>query len=158
VPFYGENIRLQKIIQASRSPGLSDSLENLLTERLMAHPARIPLPNVELRSIPANDMPNRVKVAERLLRSYHKAICDEKQSPLQRKGEDLWTGLLRQELPDLMQSLDQKDPISLSQFLMNFGKSYVWFGGITTCVDGYNKNLDPKQVAITYLDKLVSLA
>lgn len=157
-PFYGQNLRLRKIIQASRSPGLSDSLESLWTDRLMAHPVRSPLPDVELSSAPAIDTPNRVQVAKRLLDAYHKALSDEKFSNLKRKGEDLWTGLLRKELPDLMRSIDQRDPDRLAQVLLNFGKTYVWYGGITTCVDGYNKNLDRKQVAITYLDKLVSLA
>jgi hypothetical protein len=77
---------------------------------------------------------------------------------MKREGEDIWSGLLRSELPKLMQVIDEKNPEGLAQFLMTFGDSYVWFGGITTCIDGYNRNLDRKQVAITYLDKLIGLA
>tara|TARA_R110000851_G_scaffold161185_1_gene304819 strand:- start:59 stop:1330 length:1272 start_codon:yes stop_codon:yes gene_type:complete len=150
--------RLHKVIEASRSPGLASSSEDMLTERLLAHPANSPLPNIELTSIPATAKDNRVEIADRLITAYHKALSDEKESPIKRDGEDLWTGLLRKELPDLMESIDKKDPVALSEFLMSFGSSYVWFGGITTCVDGYNKNLDRKQVALSYLDKLVCLA
>ena len=154
----GEIERLSKIISSSRSPGLSNSVDELLTERLLAHPARLPLPEATLANIPAVERPNRIRIADRLIKAYHKSLEDEKHSPMRREGEDLWTGLLRNELPDLMQSIDGRDPESLAQFLMTFGQSYVWFGGITTCVDGYNKNLDHKQIAITYLDKLVCLA
>lgn len=157
-PFYGEIIRSRKIIAATRSPGLADSPESLSTDRLMAHPVRNPFPNIELSSIPAEPRPNRIKIAERLIDAYHKSISEEKKSSLQRRSEDLWTGLLRQELPALMNSIDQKDPAALSEFLLSFGTSYVWFGGITTCVDSYNKYLDRKHIAVTYLDKLVALA
>ena len=52
---------------------------------------------------------------------------------------------------------EKRDAEELAHYLMNFGKSFVWFGGITTCVDGYNRNLDRQQVALTYLDKMVCL-
>jgi hypothetical protein len=150
--------RLSEVIAKGRSPGLSASVDELLTERLLAHPARLPLPEVALNSSPATERSNRIRVAERLIRAYHKSLEEEKYSPMRREGEDLWTGLLRQELPDLMQSVDQRNPEALAQFLMTFGSSYVWFGGITTCIDGYNRNRDRKQIAISYLDKLVCLA
>jgi hypothetical protein len=41
---------------------------------------------------------------------------------------------------------------------MKFGSTFVWFGGITTCIDGYNKNLHPEHVALTYHDKIICLA
>lgn len=153
-----ENIKLRNILDSSRSPGLTQSPEDMLTERLMAHPVQRHLPSIELTSIPPKEMDQRVEVADRLIASYHKALADEERSPIKRDGEDLWTGLLRKELPDLMESIDTKDPVALATFLVNFGKSYVWFGGITTCIDGYNRNLARDQIALTYWDKLVSLA
>lgn len=150
--------RLSEVIAKGRSPGLSASVDELLTERLLAHPARLPVPEVALNSTPATERSNRIRVAERLIRAYHKSLEEEKYSPMKREGEDLWTGLLRHELPDLMQSVDQRNPEALAQFLMTFGSSYMWFGGITTCIDGYNRNRDRKQIAISYLDKLVCLA
>lgn len=130
----------------------------MLTERLMAHPVLAPRPMVGLASVPSSDLPDRVEIADRLIAAYHKVLHDEKDSSIKRDGEDLWTGLLRTELPGLISSLDKRDPVALSKFLMNFGNSYVWFGGITTCVDGYNRNLDRSQLALFYWDKLVCLA
>lgn len=148
----------EKLISASRSPRLFSSENDFLTERLMSHPVRIETNNIELKSIGTSDIKNRVSVADRLIKSYHRAIENEALSPLKRDGEDLWTGLLRNELPDLMAAIDQRNPEKLAAFLKEFGTSFVWFGGITTCIDGYNKDLSPKNIALTYYDKLVSLA
>ncbi|WP_417385601.1 putative sugar O-methyltransferase [Gimesia sp.] len=150
-----EIARLNEIINHSRSPALFQSKDDLLTERLLAHPAIIPLPEVSISSSPAIDNSNREIVAERLLDAYHKSLEDEHKSSLRREGEDVWTELIRNELPDLMAMVENRKAKELADYLMNFGQSFVWFGGITTCLDGYNKNLDPKQVALTYLDKLI---
>lgn len=149
---------LQAVIAGGRSPGLSGSVDESLTERLLAHPARSPLPAVTLSSIPAAERPGRARIADRLITAYHRSLEDEARSPIRRDGEDLWTGLLRNELPELMRSVDRRDPEALARFLTTFGQSYVWFGGITTCIDGYNRNLDRNQIALVYLDKLVCLA
>lgn len=149
--------RLKTIVERSRSPGLFKSTEELLTERLLAHPAADPLPKAKLSSQGATDNPKRILVADRLITSYYRALENEEISPLKREGEDLWTGLIRNELPELMATIEQKNPEALARYLINFGKTFVWFGGITTCVDGYNRSLDPQQVALTYLDKLVCL-
>ncbi|WP_455851524.1 putative sugar O-methyltransferase [Pantoea endophytica] len=149
---------VDSLISYSRSPFLFDSKADFLTERLMSHPVRIDTPTIELESIGVSEITNRIEVADRLITSYHKAIEDESLSPLKRDGEDLWTKLLRNELPDLMASIDQRNPEKLVEFLKGFGTSFVWFGGITTCIDGYNKDLRTNRVALTYFDKLVSLA
>lgn len=57
-----------------------------------------------------------------------------------------------------MNIIDSKDAVALETISENFGASYVWFGGITTCIDGYNKSIKPEHVALTYLDKLICLA
>jgi hypothetical protein len=149
---------LKKILGKSRSPGLLELDDDYLTERLLAHPALSPLPSLNLRSEPATSTPDRIIICERLIAAYHKSLKDEANSPMKREGEDLWSGLLRNELPSLMEAIDKKDAQALSNFLLNFGDSYVWFGGITTCIDGYNKNLNPTHIALTYFDKLVCLA
>jgi hypothetical protein len=115
-------------------------------------------PTAVLGSHPADDRPNRTRVAARLIEAYHAALRDEALSPLKREGDDMWTGLLRSELPELLAAIDHRDPEGLARYLQTFGTSYVWFGGITTCVDGYSPGLAPEQVALTYLDKLVCLA
>lgn len=146
------------ILQKTRSPALTNLEDDCLTERLLAHPALSPLPSVQLGSSLAINSAERLVISERLLAAYHKAIKDEAMSPMRREGEDLWTSLIRDELPDLMQAIDQKDAKGLSDFLQHFGESYVWFGGITTCIDGYNRNLSKDHIALTYYDKLVCLA
>lgn len=88
-------LNIETLISSSRSPLLFSSENDFLTERLMSHPAKVGTTNIELKSISANDINNRVEVAERLIAAYHLAIEDEIRSPLKRDGEDLWTGLLR---------------------------------------------------------------
>lgn len=160
-----ENIRLTheiekktSLISQSRSPALFNCNDDFLTERLLSHPIKSLSGSLTLASEPARHIANRVEVAERLIKAYHKALADEAASPLRREGEDLWTGLLRNELPELLNAIDSRDAVKLADFLANFGTSYVWFGGITTCIDGFNKDLRPESIALTYHDKLVSLA
>lgn len=149
---------LQAILENSRSPGLISTENDSLTERLLSHPALHPLPPVKIGSTHANPHSNRLSISERLLRAYHKSIKDESTSILKREKEDLWTGLIRNELPDLIKAIEKNDAKGLSDFLLHFGNSFVWFGGITTCIDGYNRNLDLNHVALTYYDKLICLA
>jgi hypothetical protein len=146
------------ILDNCRSPGLAEFEDDYLTERLLAHPALSPLPELKFKSEPAINSPERLLICERLIAAYHKSLDDEPKSELKREGEDLWSALLINELPSLMDAIEQRDAQALSNFLLNFGDSFVWFGGITTCIDGYNKNLKPLHIALTYHDKLVSLA
>ncbi len=149
---------LESVLRKSRSPGLSNMEGDCLTERLLAHPALYPLPHVKLGNSFAVTSADRLEVSRRLLAAYHKAIEDEAISPMKREGEDLWTSLIRNELPDLMQAIEKNDAKGLSDFLLHFGESFVWFGGITTCIDGYNRNLRSEHIALTYYDKLICLA
>lgn len=148
---------LRELISKSRSPLLFTEQSDFFTERLLSHPVNVSLNGVSLTEIPPYNIEDRIKVAERIIKSYLKAINDEDKSVLKREGEDLWTGLLRNELPELLSSIENNNPQKLSNFLQNFGSDYVWFGGITTGIDGYNKNINPGHVALTYFDKLVSL-
>lgn len=140
-----------------RSPALSGGSDDLLTERLLSHPVPA-LPGIGLGSSPATEHPQRIAVAERLLAAYHAAIRDEAKSDMPREGEDMWTQILRDELPELVEAIDEKDAEKLAHFLTRFGSSFVWFGGVSTSVDGYNRNLDSYHVAMTYWDKLLRLA
>jgi hypothetical protein len=149
---------IKTILEKTRSPGLCQFEDDHLTEKLLAHPALAPLPTIRLKSSSAKNNSNRLIICERLLNAYHKSIRDESISKLKRAGDDLWSNLLRTELPPLMEAIDKNDAKALSEFLLSFGNSYVWFGGITTCIDGYNKNLKSEHVALTYFDKLICLA
>lgn len=129
------------------------------TEKLLAHPLGAYVPHIELHSAPAKENPDRIVAAERLLTAYHKAVADEAKSPLKKVEEDMWTGILRKELPELMAAIESRNAERLANFLMNFGSSYVWFGGVTTSTDGYtHRSRDPYQVALVYWGNLIRLA
>jgi hypothetical protein len=148
---------LQQIVSRSRNPALFGSVNDLLTERLLAHAVMSPLPPVELGSESAIDNPQRIDFAERLLVAYHAAMSDGTDAPLKRDGTDMWTELMRGELSELMSIIARHDARQLALSLVDFGRSFVWFGGITTCIDGFNRNLNLRHVALTYLDKLICL-
>jgi hypothetical protein len=119
----------------------------------------LPMPNIKLLSQSAIDRPDRVQICERLLQSYNLAIQDEKRNPLKREGEDLWSPILRKEFPTILASIENGDARQLSKELMIFGSSPVWFGGLTTGLDGFNwNNWDLHWIALTYYDKLLSIA
>lgn len=149
---------LERLISNSRSPGLFQNDQDFLTERLMAHPVKKKYPRLTLASSPPIENIDRVGVAERLLAAYTLTKQEGAKSPLQREGDDMWSNLLKTELSDIGEVLDKGDPVELAEQLKNFGNSYTWFGGISTSIDGYNRNLEREQVALTYLDKLVCLA
>lgn len=101
---------LRVLISKSRSPLLFTEEGDFLTERLLSHPIKFSLNGVSLTEISSHEIESRSQVAERIITSYMKAIKDEGKSALKREGEDLWTGLLRNELPDLLKAIEDKDP------------------------------------------------
>ncbi len=149
---------LQILIARSRSPGLFTHENDFATERLMAHPVKSSNFSVKLVSHGPEMKENRVRVAERLLAAYHLAQNNAANAQVQSEGEDLWTALLRSELSETIKIMEKGSAESVAYHLMGFGKNYSWFGGISTSIDGYNCNLNPDQIALTYLDKLVCLA
>ena len=124
----------------------------------MAHPVKSSALSVKFASHTPEIKENRSRVAERLLAAYHLSQQKEASAPVQRKDEDLWSGLLRLELSDTIKIMEKGNAENVASHLMNFGKNHTWFGGISTSIDGYNRNLNPEQIALTYLDKLVCLA
>lgn len=119
----------------------------------------IPMPKIQLATQPAVDGVERAKVCERLLQSYLLAKAAERVTSIVREGEDLWTGILKSGFPTLLNAIELQDPEKMSQELMAFGTEPVWFGGLHTGIDGFNGlNLDTRWIAVTYLDKLVSIA
>lgn len=148
---------IKKLVNCSRSPGLFSCEEDFLTERLLAHPVKKVLPDVKLSSHKVIKRANRWKVSERLLTAYNKAIGDGKHFTLERESDDLWSDLISRELVELVDILQAQDVDKLADFITEFGSTYTWFGGVSTSIDGFNKNLNPQHVAITYLDKLICL-
>ena len=141
-----------------RSPFLSSYPEDLLTDRLMSHPVRSSFEHLQIGSSPAIDLPDRISIAERLLTAYQKARNDEVNAGIKREGEDMWTEILRKEVPELIRAIEEGNAKNLAESLMNFGAGFVWFGGLSTSIDGYNRNLDRSHIALTYWDKLLRVA
>lgn len=148
---------LNNLIAKSHSPGLFSSERDFATQRLLAHTVRNPRPSIILASHPAEQRSNRAAVAQRLLNSYSLAKERETSSNMHREGEDLWSALLESELSEMGSILENNDAEQLAAYLMGFGDSYTWFGGISTSVDGYNQNQDPEHIALSYFEKLVCL-
>lgn len=97
--------------------------------------------------------------AERLINSYHLSVESKNSANYTRKENDLWSGILEKEFADLIAILDSRDAPKLVDYLMHFGESYTWFGGLCFSLDGYNYlNKAEKNVAISYFDKLICLA
>ncbi len=93
---------VRKLIAHTRSPAVFGRPEAMNVDRVLAHPLRSAVAPVSFGSVKADDRPNRIAVAQRLIVAYHKALADEPSSPLRRKGEDIWTRILRDELPPLL--------------------------------------------------------
>jgi len=149
---------LINLINQSRSPGLFRFEDDFLTERLLAHPVKLPMQSLNLKTSPAIDNKDRILIADRLLSAYDKAAINKPPSNLIRNGDDLWSNLIRDELSDLLEIIESRNASKLADYLLYFGNSYLAFGGISTCVDGYNKNQKPDHIALTYFDKLICLA
>jgi len=117
------------------------------------------MPNMRLISQPAVDRPERLVIAQRLLKAYALAKADEVGAELQLPKDDLWTNLTGREFKELLQILQSENVEALSRYLLHFGEEYTWFGGLTLSVDGFNDaQKDPASVALSYQDKLVCLA
>jgi hypothetical protein len=149
---------LRNLAGQTRSPALFGNSEALRVSRFLAHPVCSNVAAIALGSVKADDRPDRVAVARRLITAYKKALADEPRSPLRRQGEDIWTRILREELPPLLKHVEAENAESLAAYLLEFGASFVWFGGVTTAVDAFGLTRNPPLVALLYYDKLVSLA
>lgn len=101
--------------------------------------------------------PQKVETCKRLIRAY-KATVAQDTSPLKSITDlDMWSHITRENFGELLAFVEDNDAERLSRFLTHFGRDYVWFGGITTGVDGYNQDRSEPSVAFSYFDKLVSL-
>jgi hypothetical protein len=97
--------------------------------------------------------------AERLINSYHLSVESKNSANYTRKENDLWSGILEKEFADMVAILNSRDASKLVDYLMHFGESYTWFGGLCFSLDGYNHlNRAKKNVAVSYFDKLICLA
>ena len=117
---------------------------------------RAPLP---FGSEPAQWTPGKVAICARLIRAF-KASVAQTGNPLKDITDtDLWTGITAGHFADLLKQVADDDAEGMSRYLNEFGSGYVWFGGVTTGIDGYNHwDRDEQAIAFSYYDKLVCLA
>jgi len=113
---------------------------------------------IQLREFEVKNFKNKIKVAKRLIVFYKRMQDDFPSNKLEKSGNDIWTGILKKELPELFNAINSDNPELLAYSLQQFSKSNVWFGGLTTALDGYTKNISKKDVGLVYYDKLVCLA
>ncbi len=128
------------------------------SRRIIAHPLAKGRPGIALVSQPAVDRPERLQMAQRLIKAYALSEADQRTAELQPPQDDLWIDLINTEFKQLLQILKSEDVDALSKYLLHFGEQYTWFGGLTLTVDGFNQQQDPSSIAVSYLDKLVCLA
>jgi hypothetical protein len=101
--------------------------------------------------------PEMVVTAHRLIAAYKATMLQESRLK-QITDEDLWSALMRDNLGQMMSFIHAEDADQLSRYLVDFGKEYTWFGGITTGVDGYTHwDRNEQFVAYSYFDKLLCL-
>lgn len=123
----------------------------------IVHPARGKTPILPFGKMDAEWSAGKVATSRRLIAAYNATVGQQSQLK-QITDDDLWSALTRDNFGEMMNFVRSGDAERLSRYLVNFGKDYTWFGGITTGVDGYN-HWDPSEeaVAYTYFDKLVCL-
>lgn len=100
--------------------------------------------------------PEMVAASRRLIAAY-KHTMSQRRPLLYTEGDDLWTGLA-ENFGRMLSLVHAEDAEQLSRYLVDFGREYTWFGGVTTGLDGYTYwNLDERFVAASYFDKLICL-
>ena len=123
----------------------------------LAHPMDGEIPILPFGKSDARWDPGKVATARRLIAAYKATVSQE--NPLRRiTDSDLWSALTRDHFGQMLSILQSEDAQQLSHYLVDFGREYTWFGGITTGVDGYTHwDRDERFVAYSYFDKLVCL-
>lgn len=146
---------LENVADGERVVVVDPKAEAILVHRFDAN--HFAMPNI-VRCL-AQLQPNNLLNAERLIKSYHLSIESINSATYIRKQDDLWSGIVEKELADLIVILNNRDAAALVEYLMHFGETYTWFGGLCFSLDGYNYlNKADKNVAISYFDKLICLA
>jgi hypothetical protein len=127
-------------------------------DNAIAHPVEGGLFHVPFDAIDGIWTPQNVETCKRLIRAY-KATIAQGPNPLKSITDvDLWSRITQENFGEMLSYVENDDAEKLSCFLTHFGRDYVWFGGITTSVDGYNHwDRSDSSVAFSYFDKLVSL-
>lgn len=126
-------------------------------QHTLVHPMGSEAPALPFGRKDAKWNPEMVATSRRLIAAYKETMSQD--SPLKQiTGDDLWSALTRDHFGQMLNFLRTEDADQLSRYLVDFGKEYTWFGGITTGIDGYTHwDRNEQFVAYSYFDKLVCL-
>ena len=127
-------------------------------QRIVQHPPVHGQPDIRLSRTQAQPGTRHIDIAERLIRAFQAAAQDEADQRIPGAGDDLWTIIQKGELASFWGVMERKDPLALSEFLLQFGQNGTGFGGLTFHQDGYNQIKEESHIALSYFDKAVSLA
>jgi hypothetical protein len=143
------------VAEPTPQPAIDAKADKILVHTFDADSPTLPKLTTRLATAQAGSL----ATAERLIGAYHLSIESINSANYTRKENDLWSDIVEKELAELIVILNNKDAVKLVDYLMHFGESYTWFGGLCFSLDGYNHlNKAEKNVAISYFDKLICLA
>lgn len=145
----------EPLASAFQTDSVDPKADKILAHAFDANNARLPRLITHLAVM----QPSSLAIAERLITAYHLSVESTNSANYTRKENDLWSDIVEKELADLIVILNNKEPAELVKYLMHFGESCTWFGGLCFSLDGYNYlNKASKNVALSYFDKLICLA
>jgi hypothetical protein len=128
-------------------------------EHMFSHQMIHGYPNVHLKAYEVNCTGDDELIAERLLKSYHKAKEDEKRVA-NKPNSDLWDILQDAVHKDFIQLLEKNDPAALAQYLGEMSKLSITHG-MTQGTENYDQLISSedfrRRSAAFYMDKLVAL-
>jgi hypothetical protein len=124
-----------------------------------AHPLPEKADHIKFAEAPAQWDDSKISTAKRLIQAFKATEALPQIELKEITDNDLWTGITRDNFGAMLAHIANDDAEKLALFLNEFGRNYVWFGGITTGVDGYNHwNRDQNAIALSYYDRLICLA
>ena len=128
-------------------------------DQTYAHPLPEQTSHVRFAEAPSQWSDSKIETARRLIKAF-KATEALPQTELKAISDnDLWTGITRDNFGTMLAHIQNNDAEQLARFLHDFGSGYVWFGGISTGVDGYNHwDRNENAIALSYYDRLICLA
>tara|TARA_R110002096_G_scaffold37771_3_gene104698 strand:+ start:15257 stop:16405 length:1149 start_codon:yes stop_codon:yes gene_type:complete len=100
-----------------------------------------------------------IRRAARAIDSFHHVQRRREQLNRKADEQDLWTAIVAKELLPAIDLIRASDEKKLAEYLASFGFEYMWFGGLSTGLDGFNHwNREEAVATRTYFDHLLNLA
>lgn len=128
-------------------------------EHAFAHSMVHGYPNVQLTSYEVACTVEDERIAERLLRAYHRARKDER-SVAQKSARDLWDLLQADRHKEFIELLEKNDPAGLAKYLVSMSKLSITHG-LSQGTENYDQLMASEDLrrrsAAFFMDKLVAL-